>query len=341
VRVVLAAGTTETAMIEGISAAGASPELMTHTPAMDAEILIYGEPVSSDLVPVSPNGCPTPAVITRAVRERVGFDVTVIDAGLAADTDAPTVSVGATPGRDIREDRAVPSARATFDRARAFGRSLPDNELFVGETVPGGTTTAAALLRALGSDLGVSSSLPENPLALKERVVAAALDASDIASGEMADSPVAAIEAVGDPVQATVAGLTVGALESGTGVTLAGGTQLVATAALVRAFGVDESLSLATTSFVAADPAVDLAAAAATLSLDVTVTDPGFERSEHVAMARYVAGEAKEGVAMGGALALAEQGGVSTAAVRTQVETVYDRVALQSALTNEETGGER
>ncbi len=340
-RVVLAAGTTETAMIEGISAAGASPELMAHTPAIDAEILVYGKPVSSDLVPMSPTGCPTPAVITRAVRERVGFDVMVIDAGLAADTDAPTVSVGAKPGRDIREEHAVPSARATFDRARAFGRSLPDDELFVGETIPGGTTTATALLRALGTDLGVSSSLPENPLALKERVISAALDASAIAPGEMADSPVAAIDAVGDPVQATVTGLTVGALESGTEVTLAGGTQLVATAALVRAFGVDESLSLATTSFVAADPAVDLDAARATLSLDVTVTDPGFERTEHVAMARYVAGEAKEGVAMGGALALAAQGGVSPEAIRAQIATVHDRLAPRTKAAGDDTGGER
>ncbi|MCL9814485.1 nicotinate mononucleotide-dependent phosphoribosyltransferase CobT [Natranaeroarchaeum aerophilus] len=325
-RLVLAAGTTRTATIEGISAAGATPELMADTPAIDAEILVYGQPVSSDLVPVSPTGCPTPAVISRAVREQVGFDVTVIDAGLAAETDAPTVSVGAEPGRDIREERAVPNVDAVFDRARELGRSLPDDELFIGETIPGGTTTAAALLRALGTDLGVSSSLPENPIPLKEQVATAALDASGSAPGELVDSPLTAVEAVGDPVQATVAGLTVGALESGSSVTLAGGTQLVATAALVRAFGCDEPLSLATTSFVAADPAVDLDAAASTLDLDVAATDPGFERSEHVAMERYVAGEAKEGVGMGGALALAERDGIGMKTIRAQIAAVYDRL---------------
>ncbi len=325
-RFVLAAGSTKTARIEGISAAGATPELMTQTPAIDAEILTYGQPVSSELVPVSPTGCPTPAVISRAIREQVGFDTTVLDAGLAAETDAPTVSVGADPGRDIRENRAVPGTEAVFERSRRLGRSLPDDELFVAETIPGGTTTAAALLRALGTDLGVSSSLPENPLALKERVVTAGFDASGIDPGGLADAPLAAIEAVGDPVQATVTGLTVGALESGSSVTLAGGTQLVATAGLVRAIGREEPLALATTAFVAADPAVDLDAAAATLDLDVSVTDPGFARTEHVAMQRYVAGEAKEGVGMGGALALAEREGIGMGTVRDRIAVVYDRL---------------
>ena len=41
-RVILAAGTTETALIDGISAAGALPELMVHTPSADAEIVAYG-----------------------------------------------------------------------------------------------------------------------------------------------------------------------------------------------------------------------------------------------------------------------------------------------------------
>ncbi len=59
---------------------------MAHTPSADAEILKYGRPVS--VVPVSPSGCPTPAVITRAVRELVEFDPIVIDAGTASTTSA-------------------------------------------------------------------------------------------------------------------------------------------------------------------------------------------------------------------------------------------------------------
>lgn len=47
---VLVAGTTETA-IDGISAAGETPTLLGHTPAADAEIVAYGQPV---LAPIDP-----------------------------------------------------------------------------------------------------------------------------------------------------------------------------------------------------------------------------------------------------------------------------------------------
>ncbi|MFC6730827.1 TIGR00303 family protein, partial [Natronoarchaeum mannanilyticum] len=97
-------------------------------------------------------------------------------------------------------------------------------------------------------------------------------------------------------------------------------------AALVRHAGVEVPLSLATTSFVADDPNVDLDAAAREFDLDLTITDPGFDRSDHVAMARYVAGEAKEGVGTGGALALADRSDASMAAVRDRIEAVYDRL---------------
>jgi len=330
VRLVLAAGSTRTAEIEGISAAGATPELMAHTPAVDAEIVEYGRPITADLVPVSPTGCPTPAILTRAVREAVGFEFTVLDAGLVAETGAPTVGVDARPGQDVRDPIAVPDAGEIVAEAREYGRALPDDELLVGETIPGGTTTALAVLRALGEPVGVSSSLPENPTDLKRRVVDEALAESGVAAGDLADEPREAIRRVGDPVLAAVAGLTIGAAESGTAVTLAGGTQLVAAAALARRAGVEAPLSLATTSFVDDDPNVDLDAAAERFDLDLTVTDPGFEGADHVAMARYVAGEAKEGVGLGGALALADRSDATMERVRDRIEAVYDRLDVDT-----------
>jgi len=50
-RFVLTAGTTHTAAIDGISAAGADPDAIVHTPAADAEILAYGAPVRAPAVP--------------------------------------------------------------------------------------------------------------------------------------------------------------------------------------------------------------------------------------------------------------------------------------------------
>jgi len=91
-----------------------------------------------------------------------------------------------------------------------------------------------------------------------------------------------------------------GAIESETAVTLAGGTQMVAVAGLLRHAGVEQSLPLATTSYVADDETAAIESAADELDLDLEVTDPGFGRSDHPAMATYAAGEAAEGVGMGG-----------------------------------------
>lgn len=334
-RVVLVAGTTATAGIDGISAAGATPALLRHTPSADAEILAYGRPVqapdgTTHPTPVSPSGCPTPAVVSRAVREVCGFDVTVVDAGLRAPTGAPTVSLAAAPGRDVREATAVPDAPNVFSRARRFGRDL-SGPLLLAETVPGGTTTALGVLRALGHDVAVSSSLPENPVGLKRRVVQEALSASGLAVGDCDDDALAAVEAMGDPVLAATAGLAVGALDVGTDVALAGGTQQVAAGAVVRRF-TGASLGVATTSFVA-NSVPDLDEACSSLSLDLTVTDPGFT-DEHVATARYLAGEGKEGVGMGGTLALADDRD-ALPAVRERVAVVYDRLLGEDELAEE------
>jgi len=326
-RVVLVAGTTATATVEGISAAGADPDLARHTPSADAELLVYGNTVRAPAVPVSPTGCPTPAVVTRAVRERLAFPVTVIDAGLAEPTGAPTVDIGARPGGDLREAEPVLDAGAVFERARELGSALPGH-LVVGETIPGGTTTALGVLAALGEREAVSSSLPDNPIELKRRVVAEGLDASGLDRGGAAGDPERALRSMGDPVLAVVAGLVVGATGSDTRVTLAGGTQLLAASALARHAGVDGALDLATTACVADDPSADVDALATDLGVEVTVTDPGFGGSDHPSMARFAAGEAKEGVGMGGALALADRAGLPMADVRERVRAVYERLDL-------------
>ncbi|WP_425490655.1 nicotinate-nucleotide--dimethylbenzimidazole phosphoribosyltransferase [Haloprofundus salilacus] len=307
-RLILVAGATDTAKIDGISAAGANSDLLAHTPSADLELVEYGSLVRAPELPVSPTGCPTPAAVTRAVRESLGLDFLAVDAGLSVPTGAPTVNVGAKRGRDIREVDPVPTAPGAFLAARQLGRSLPDDELVVGETIPGGTTTALGTLRALGEGWPVSSSFPENPTELKESVVAEGLDASGIDAGEFAHEPLLAVRAMGDPVLAVVAGLTAGALSADKSVILGGGTQLLTAAALVRHEGIADPLTLATTSYLAADvPALD--EAARSLDVDLVVTDPGFgERDD--ALARYAAGEAKEGAGMGGALLLAERAGV-------------------------------
>jgi len=323
-RFVLVAGSTRTADIDGLSAAGADPELLAHTPAADAEILRYGGLVRAPSVPESPTGCLTPAVVARAVIDLLDLDVTVVDGGLAEPSGAPTVSVGARPGDDIREQDPVSSAPGAFEAARQFGRSLPADEVVLGETIPGGTTTALGVLRALGERGGVSSSLPANPIERKRAVVEEGLTASALEPGEAADQPKRAVRRMGDPVLAVSAGIALGAIETDRAVTLAGGTQMAAVGALLRHAGVEGPLSLATTTFIDRDPSADVRGLASDLDLDLTVTDPGFDAGEHVVMERFEAGEAKEGVGMGGALALAERAGLDRSAVRERVAALAD-----------------
>ena len=326
---VLVAGTTETARIEGISAAGADPEAMAATPTADAEVLLEGKPIDAPAVPVSPSGCPTPALVTRAVRELVGFEVEVIDAGMAVEPGITTRSVASDSGGDARTAEPVPNAGAIWQRSRAIGEDLAsksDDRLYVGETIPGGTTTALGVARALGVDLSVSSSLPENPTERKRAVVRDGLAESGIEPGELAGEPRRAVRLQGDPVLGAVAGLAEGALSAGSVVTLAGGTQLLAAAALVRHAGVEDSLELATTSYVADDPTASVRKTADALDLSLSVTDPGFGGCGHAGIERFAAGEGKEGVGMGGSLALAERRGIELPAVRNQTMTLYDRL---------------
>lgn len=313
-RFVLAAGTTATAWIDGLSAVNADPDLLSHAPSADAELIEYGHLVRAPAVPTSP----TPAAVTRAVREQVGFETLVVDAGLAEPTGAPTVDVGANPGRDVREADPVPTAPGAWVAARDLGRALSDDELVIGETIPGGTATALGVCRALGvgeeprssgngeAAVPISSSHPENTLALKRAVVDAAFEASDVDPGEAAYRPKLAVRFLGDPVLAVVAGLAAGALESGTEVVLGGGTRMLAVVALLRHAGVAAPLTVATTTYVADDATPSPAADA--LDCDLVVTDPGFEGRDD-ALARYAAGEATAGAGMGGALLLAERAG--------------------------------
>ena len=358
VRLVVVAGTTETAAIDGISAAGADPELRVHTPSADLEIVASGRPAPGSPVPVSPSGCPTPAVVTRAVRELLGPDrlpVEFLDAGLDAPTAATVRDAGAAPGGDLRDPEPVPEAATVFERARSLAPELaasgdgsgPERggdepaELLVAETIPGGTTTALGSLTALGERAAVSSSLPANPIERKRRVVAEGLNASDIDPGDAAGDPIEAVRLAGDPVLAAVAGLIVGCADAGIDVTLAGGTQLAAATALARHAGVDRPLPLATTSLVADDPTADLPSLAADLDLTLAAADPGFAEGDHPALEAYARGEAKEGVGMGGTLALAERAGVADAAVRERIAAVTDRLLAERAGTDGGDAGPR
>ena len=69
---ILAASVTKTCEIEGITQAGI-PGKIPYTPTLDAEFVDSGKLFSLDNLAKTPKGVPTPAIITRAVKQLTNF----------------------------------------------------------------------------------------------------------------------------------------------------------------------------------------------------------------------------------------------------------------------------
>ena len=158
---------TETCTIPGITIAGATPELAKYTPAADAEFLRYGRCKSIDEIPATPDGKPTPALITRAALGMAKIPNMIIDAGSAHSPKTPYIHTGLLPGKNIQNEPGlgIDEVKNAIEYGKQIGESLGAlaDCLVLGESVPGGTTTALAVLRAFGTKT-YSSSMPENIL---------------------------------------------------------------------------------------------------------------------------------------------------------------------------------
>ncbi len=327
------AGATETSTIPGISIAGPSPEATVLTPTLDVEYLVAGRPVMLDVVPVSPEGLPTPAVITRAVLSllaSVGY--AAVDAGCKFAPRVPHLALPPRrPGARIDEGPALPrgTAERLYRSARLLGETIARGHSLVaiGETIPGGTTVAAAVLEALGHrGLGrVSSSSARNPHGLRRRVVEAAL--RRLRRGATVFE---AVDEVGDPVHVSVAGLAAGAASAGARVLLAGGTQMAAVLAILRTAepGALAAVGVATTPWIIRDESSDLPGLVSEIAPGVPLayTEFSLAGSRYPGLRAYEQGYVKEGVGAGGALFLAAARGFSQEEVLAAVEAEYERI---------------
>ncbi|MCK9277977.1 MAG: TIGR00303 family protein [Methanoculleus sp.] len=286
--------------VPGISGAGPTPEKTLLTPVLDAELVTTGAITSVPARPNTPTGCPTPATITRSMVELTGLSPVLINAGLAHTPTVPCLDVYGNPGGDPRKEDAVPHAALLFERGETVGRLLSQYSdfLMLGECVPGGTTTALCVLRALGYDASVSSAFATNPVDLKDAVCREVL-ARILEAGER--EPLDILRAAGDPMMPVAAGIA--SAYSGD-IIFAGGTQMLAVAATLKALG-RRVPHLATTVYVRDDPTAGFARSVADVGTTAYYVDPNFAGIGHVGLARYCIGEVKEGMGAGGALALA------------------------------------
>jgi len=299
--------TTETAKIPQISAAGKHPEFTDYTPPADAELLLLGKCKCITGVPVTPDGIPTPALITMSALRLADIPVLIASGGLKVKPYVPFLDLGGNIGKDIRTGNAVDNVEEVIQRGKIAGENLAKTAdyLVIGESIPGGTTTALGVLLAMGVDAEgkVSSSMPENPHGLKVETVRAGLAAAGESFGSLAENPVKAIACVGDPMMPAFAGLVVGAAAQ-VPVLMAGGTQMSAVLAIVNALEPDVlcNVAIGTTRWVANDSSSDLKGIVAQIAdVPVLAADLDFGSSRFGGLKAYEQGVVKEGVGAGGA----------------------------------------
>lgn len=301
-------GSTKTSTIPGISIAGASPELTLYTPAVDVEYLLYGKPLSLDQVPVTPEGIPTPALITRAALSAAEIPFLVVDVGSYVEPKIPHVDL---PNRRVGEridlGEALPYTivRRLFEESMIFAKSLAGlaDLMILGESISGGTTTALGILVGLGYNAWgmISSSAPANPHDLKLKVVEEGLRR---AGGLSTEDPFKAVTRLGDPLHISIAGFLAGLVGQDVKVILAGGTQMAAVLAIAKHSGIDlrEKAVVGTTRWIIEDKSSDLIGLVGMVypEIPVVACNLDFSKAPYKGLRYYERGYVKEGVGAGG-----------------------------------------
>ena len=298
---------TMTSSIPGVSDAGDTPELTLYTGAADAELLVNGKTTCIKGVPINPGGIPTPATLTKAALDLSGMQFFIVDGGCYVDPDIPRFYLGGKCGQKITTAHAVENVRTIYERGYRLGEQLAKDNAFViiSESCAGGTTTALAVMTAMGvlKENLVSSSSPKNPKELKSKLVKEALETAGISPGDYADDPLKAIESFGDPMMPANVGIVAGAARK-VPVIIGGGTQMAAIiAAVVRihpeAVG---NIFQGTTRWLMNDPNSDLLKIDMSISPEIPIVyiNMDYSKSPYKGLQAYEQGFIKEGVGCGG-----------------------------------------
>jgi len=317
---------TETCEIPGITFAGADKNSIQFTPPADAEYLHYGYCKTINKIPMTPDGKPTPGLLTKTALESSSIPHLTINAGSKISPQLPFIETGLPFGKNILIQDAMTDSQVSHavDFGRIVGRSLASltDCLIIGESIPGGTTTALAVLRAFGYDAKVSSSIPNNPVELKNEIVESAMKRIN------SDHPYSIVAKVGDPMIPFVAGM----LSSASGVSkvmLAGGTQMSAVLAFASKIGFnEENTAIGTTSYITNDQSANFKDLVQKIvDIPIISVDPGLKHSRYSGLRAFSEGFAKEGVGAGGSIiaSMLKTGNDSTKFLE-MVEVEYGRL---------------
>lgn len=303
-------GFTATGLIPGISAAGATSEDRRYTAIADAEFLIDGsQPNPQYPLPPLTVGA-SPVYISRAVVTSLNFPVYLFNAGLPQPPSVSNINLGGMPANCLTSGKALPlkTVKHLFREGLSWGEKLAtqatNNYLILSECVVGGTTTALAILTGLGIEAAgkVNSSHPQCNHEQKWAIVREGLQKI-----RFCDDVFALVASVGDPMQIVVAAMAIAASRQ-VGVMLAGGTQMLAIYALMKAIIQQnhepanlEQIVVGTTRWVAEDPTGDTVGLAKAIEdVPLLATQLNFTEASYAQLRAYERGYVKEGVGAGG-----------------------------------------
>ncbi|MGP0129177.1 MAG: nicotinate mononucleotide-dependent phosphoribosyltransferase CobT [cyanobacterium endosymbiont of Rhopalodia musculus] len=308
-------GFTSTGLIPGISAAGATPEDRKYTAIADAEFLFKGiQSHYQHPLPPLTKGV-SPVFITRAILETLNIPIYLFNAGLPFPPSVPNFNLKGITANCVTTGKALPLTviNGLFQQGLRWGekiaRKYPNSYLILSECVVGGTTTALAILTGLGFNaIGkVNSSHSKCNHEQKWSIVRMGLTKAGLYPILQPINPFSLVAAVGDPMQIVAAGMAITASHR-IGVLLAGGTQMLAVYALIKAIIKNfqnkanlDQIIVGTTRWVAEDSTGDTVGLAKMINeVPLLGTQLSFAKSFYPQLSVYEQGFVKEGAGAGG-----------------------------------------
>ena len=305
---------TETSQIEGISAAGINSKARRKTALADAEFFLFGPYINHKYKLPFLNAGVTPALISYVCSKLICVHPIVVPIGIKEKPHFSYLNVEnylegpskcLTTGNSMTKKRVL----SLYKKGLEIGKSS-NQPIFISESVPGGTTTAQAVMEAFGLNVNnlIGSSLINAPRNLKTKVIKAGLLNANL--NYNFDS-LDVISSVGDPFQAFAMGLLIGARLAKQSVVLAGGSQMLAVILLALEF-IDykekqefvDSVFIATTGWLVKDNSLsdllDLIAEKHNVNLLGLASPLNFKLSKNKELRDYEIGYVKEGVGAGG-----------------------------------------
>ena len=316
---------TDTSQIQGISAAGVNSKARKKTALADAEFLLFGAIKNHKYkLPFLTAGV-TPALISFVCSRLIGSTPIVVPIGIEEKPYFYHLSVEdhligparcLTTGNSMNKERVF----SLYTKGLEIGKSS-QKPLFISECVPGGTTTAEAVMEAFGLNVNklIGSSFIDAPRNLKKKVIKTGILNSNL--NKNFDS-IDVLSSLGDPFQAFTMGLLIGARLAKQSVLLSGGSQMLAIVLLALEFIDSNSkqefidfVFIATTGWLVKDnllsDLLNLITEKHNVNLLGLASPLNFKSSIYKELRDYEIGYVKEGVGAGGMSILAFLNGCS------------------------------